>query len=35
LTEPCARDLEVLDPPELVPVLRELSGRLARAAGLA
>ena len=27
-------DFEVLDPPELVPVLRELSGRLARAAGL-
>jgi predicted DNA-binding transcriptional regulator YafY len=28
-------DFEVLDPPELVPVLRELSSRLARAAGLA
>jgi predicted DNA-binding transcriptional regulator YafY len=28
-------DFEVLDPPELIPVLRELSGRLARAAGLA
>ena len=27
-------DFEVLDPPELIPVLRELSGRLARAAGL-
>jgi predicted DNA-binding transcriptional regulator YafY len=27
-------DFEVLDPPELVPVLRELSGRLARAADL-
>jgi predicted DNA-binding transcriptional regulator YafY len=28
-------DFEVLDPPELIPVLRALSGRLARAAGLA
>jgi hypothetical protein len=28
-------DFEVLDPPELIPVLHALSGRLARAADLA